>query len=139
MMYLLDTVTISEVTRPQPDEGVLDWLAVHYTDAWLSVITLGELRKGILSLAPGRRRADLTAWLDSDLMARFAHRIAPVTVDVAHEWGRLVAEAGRDGATVPALDGLIAATAAVHGLTVVTRNARDFAWAGIPATTPWRP
>jgi predicted nucleic acid-binding protein len=100
---------------------------------YLSVLTLGELRKGVERLADGRRRLRLENWLDSDLKLRFAGRWLPVDEEVAERWGLVTAR----GAVLPTTDGLIAATALVHGMTVVTRNAVDMAAAGALVLNPW--
>jgi predicted nucleic acid-binding protein len=109
------------------DEGVL----------YLSVLTLGEIRKGLASLAQGRRRTHLETWLAVELPARFSGRILAIDTPVADRWGLLAAQAKRRGAPLPIIDGLLAATALHYNLTVVTRNAADFTNAQVPVLNPW--
>lgn len=136
--FLLDTNCVSEMVRPKPDAHVLDW--VEATDEallYLSVLTLGEIRKGVAGLAPGKRRARLELWLDVDLVNRFWDRILPVDTAIAGRWGLLAAEAKRSGKALPVIDGLLAATALQHNLTVVSRNASDFEGTHVPVLNPW--
>lgn len=103
----------------------------------ISVLTLGEIRKGILTLAPGRRRDRLEQWLSVSLGRQFSSRILPVDDGVALAWGRLSAEGRQAGRPLPVVDGLLLATAEVHGLTFVTRNERDCADRGVDILNPW--
>jgi predicted nucleic acid-binding protein len=137
MPFLLDTCLISEVWKPAPNTGVVDWLAGSMEDElFLSVLTLGELRKGIARLAEGRRRQRLVR--DYGLLrSRFGSRLLAVNDIVAERWGELSAEASRAGRTIHVVDGLLAATVMVHGLTLVTRNAADFAAVPVPIENPW--
>lgn len=135
MSYLLDTNVLSELRRKTPDAGVVEWFSRRPASTlYLSVLTLGELRKGIEGVAEAERRMALTDWLETDLPGFFAGRILPIDVQVADRWGRLVAAAGRP---LPALDSLLGATAAQHGLSMVTRNTRDFADLGLDVINPW--
>jgi len=137
-MYLLDTNVISELVAPQPNPNVIDWIeSVAPERVFLSVITVGELRRGIEKLRDSRRKSKLSDWLSADLLVRFADQILPIDVDVALTWGELVASAGRIGKTIPAIDSLIAATAVSSGLTLVTRNVQDFRAAGVSLLNPW--
>lgn len=137
-MFLLDTCCISELTRRRPDEGLEDWFARHGTGlAHLSVVTLGEVQKGVARLPAGQRRESLATWLDIEVRARFAGRILDVTEEIALAWGDLCGESEARGRTLPVLDSLIAATALVHGLAVVTRNGADFERCGIRVVNPW--
>ncbi len=139
MRYLLDTCTISEFVRPQPTPSVTEWLRNQQEEhLYLSVLTLGELRKGIARLTDGRRRLRLENWLDRDLKLRFAGRWLTVDEEVAERWGLATAQAAARGVVLPSIDGLIAATALVHGMTVVTRNAADMAAAGALISNPWQ-
>lgn len=138
MSYLLDTCVLSETVRPRPSPAVLAWLEAQDELALcLSVLTIGEIHKGVAKLPPGDRRTRLAEWLEGALIPRFGTRILPVDTAVAAAWGRISADGERSGAPIPVVDGLIAATARVHGLTVVTRNTSDFADAGVPILDPW--
>jgi predicted nucleic acid-binding protein len=133
--YLIDTNVLSELRRKAPDARVLQWFAQRPAGTlYLSVLTLGEIRKGIESLADPTRRLALLDWLETELPAFFMGRILPVDAPVADRWGRLVAQAGRP---LPAIDSLLAATATQHGLTLVTRNVRDVAPLGVALINPW--
>ena len=135
MSYLLDTNVVSEARRKTPDSRVIRWLAERpAASLYLSVLTLGELRKGIDTLADEHRRSLLQDWLEVELPAFFTGRILPVDAAVADTWGRLLASAGR---SLPSIDSLIGATAARHGMSVVTRNAKDYAGLGITVINPW--
>ncbi len=135
MSYLLDTNVLSELRRKTPDAAVLEWFARRPASTlYLSVLTFGELRKGIEGVLDAKRRMALTDWLETDLPAFFAGRILPVDAQVADRWGRLLSAAGRP---MPAIDSLLAASAAQHGLSMVTRNSRDFAGLGLDVINPW--
>ncbi|MDD2947321.1 MAG: type II toxin-antitoxin system VapC family toxin [Rugosibacter sp.] len=135
MSYLLDTNVLSELRRKAPNAGVVAWFAPRPASTlFLSVLTLGELRKGVEGLADTDRRAALLDWLEAELPIFFTGRILPVDAQVADRWGRLVATASRP---LPAIDSLLAATAAHHGLSLVTRNVRDFADLGLEVINPW--
>jgi predicted nucleic acid-binding protein len=136
--YLVDTNCISEATKAQPNAGVARWL--HQTDdslLHLSVLTLGEIRKGIVAMAPGRRRTTIEIWLEVELRARFHRQLLPVTEAVADRWGTLTTQARLRGAHFPVIDGLLAATALEHNLTVATRNTKDFEAANVAVFNPW--
>jgi predicted nucleic acid-binding protein len=138
MSYLLDTNAISEWVRPRPDPGIFRWLdEVDEDRTYLSVITLGELRKGVDRLPGGRRRDRLEGWLTGELPDRFRGRLLSVDAAIADEWGRLLARAENTGRAVEGIAGLIAATAKVHGLQVVTRNVSHFRHAGVEVLSPW--
>jgi toxin FitB len=133
--YLLDTNVVSELVRPKPDARVLGWFReVPEAALHLSVLTLGELRSGVDQLKQRARHERLRVWLERDLPDRFEERLLPVTAAVADRWGRLVAEAGRP---LAAVDSLLAATALTHGLRMVTRNVKDFRFAGLEVVSPW--
>lgn len=135
MSYLLDTNVLSELRRKTPNAGVVEWFTRRPASTlFLSVLTLGELRKGIAGVTDADRRTALLDWLEADLPNFFTGRILLVDIPVADRWGRMVAAAGRP---VPAIDSLIGATAAHHGLSMVTRNARDFADFGLDVINPW--
>ena len=136
--FLLDTNVISEAIRAEPDSRVLSWLDSVQEDLLnLSVLTLGEIRQGIALLAQGKRRIRLERWLETDLRMRFAGRIIPIDDDIAERWGGLTAEARRGGTALGVVDGLIAATALEHGLTLATRNVKDFSRLGVALSNPW--
>ena len=138
MSFLIDTNVISELTRPNPDPRVVSFL--HETDEdrlFVSVITLGELRRGVALKADGRAKSALDDWLRGDLRERFAGRILDVTAEIADMWGDLMATARRQGSVLHAMDGFLAATARVHGKTLVTRNVKDFAPFEISLFNPW--
>ena len=136
--FLLDTNVISELVRPRPEPKVKTWIdATNENLLYLSVLTLGEIRKGIMLLNNAPRRVALEAWLDSDLVLRFAGRILPIDQSVADRWGRLAALPG-SRSPVPVIDGLLAATALHHNLTLVTRNTKDVTRTGVPLFDPWQ-
>lgn len=138
MSYLLDTNAVSEWVKPRPDPGIVRWLDdVDEDRTYLSVITLGELRKGVDRLTAGRRPDQLSRWLTGELPDRFGNRLLPVDVTVADDWGRLLAQAERAGTALDGTDALIAATARVHGLRVVTRNVSHFRHADVGVISPW--
>lgn len=136
-MFLLDTNAISEPKRARPDSGVVGWLGEQLlSDLHLSVLTVGELRRGVVRLEPGRRRDDLDFWL-GELILRYEARILPVDLEVTERWASM-AEANRAAGRVSDMtDELIAATAHVHGLTIVTRNVRHFEHSGCRLLSPW--
>jgi predicted nucleic acid-binding protein len=137
--YLLDTNVVSEWTKPRPNPGVIEWLSqVAEDDVFLSVVTFAELRHGIERLPAGRRRRQLDKWLRGELALRFEGRIVLIDGAIAHEWGRLVARQEARGRPIAARDGLIAATAQVHALTLVTRNAADFQVSVKAVLNPWK-
>lgn len=139
MNFLLDTNVVSEWTKARPDSGVVDWLAQIDEDAvFLSVVTFAELRHGIERLPASKRRKQLDEWLRSDLPLRFEQRILPVDGAVADEWGRVVARHDALGRPIHAMDALIAATAHVHALTLVTRNTSDFEASVKSVVNPWK-
>jgi hypothetical protein len=136
--YLLDTCVISELTRKQPEKSVIDWMSVQDEEScYLSSLTIGELKKGIDRLPPSHKKTTLQAWLDQDMRNRFAERILSVDIEVAEQWGLICAHSERQGLSLPVVDGLIAATALVHGLIVVTRNTNDMAPSGVSLLNPW--
>jgi predicted nucleic acid-binding protein len=136
--FLLDTNCVSELVRVKPEPRVLEWMeAADESLLHLSVLTLGDLRKRLAALPQGRRRTRLEAWLEVDLRGRFSGRILPVDAAVADRWGLLAARARRIGAPLPIVDGLLAATALHHNLTMVSRNVCDFAAAQVPVLNPW--
>ena len=137
--FLLDTNVLSEFKRRgAPDPQVRAWLKATDPDLlWASVLSFGEIRKGIERLAPGKRRTELEGWLQRDLEQWFEERLLPVTKAIAHRWGILSAQALDRGKPLPNIDGVIAATALEHDLTLVTRNVKDLTGLGVKVLTPW--
>ena len=135
MSYLLDTNVVSELTRPKPAAAVMAWFEEVADEALhLSVLTLGELRRGVERLPSSKRKERLRYWLEQELPAWFEERLLPVDTGVADTWGRLQARAER---TLPAVDSLLAATALHHHLRLVTRNTIDFVVTGVETINPW--
>jgi predicted nucleic acid-binding protein len=133
--YLIDTNVISELARPKPEAKVLQWFQQTPDEALhVSVLTLGELRKGAELAKDKSRKEKLRLWLEQDIRDWFEHRLIPVTEPIAERWGRLLAQIGRP---VPAIDSLLAATALHLGLRIVTRNSADFDYPGLEAINPW--
>lgn len=136
--FLLDTNCISELVRVKPEPRVMEWMeATDEGMLYLSVLTLGEIRKGLAGLAQGKRRTHLETWLEVELQDRFSGRILAIDAPVADRWGLLAAQAKRRGAPLPIIDGLLAATALHYSLTVVTRNAGGFTNAQVQVLNPW--
>ena len=134
MAFLLDTNVVSELRKKRPHPGVAAWSDRHEAaDFFISSLVIGEVRAGVEKLRrrDPRRADDLDAWLD-DLCVAFSDRVLPVSIEVAQEWGRLRARVGG-----PPIDSLMAATAGVHRLTLVTRNVGDFAGAGLSVVNPF--
>jgi predicted nucleic acid-binding protein len=139
--FLLDTNVISEFARPdnKPDLRVKQWLEAADSDSlYASVLTFGEIRRGIEKLASGKRRSHLETWLEEDLHEWFENRLLVVDEVIANRWGLLAAAAKRQGTPLAIIDGLLSATALEHNLTVVTRNSADFTNAGVPILNPWQ-
>lgn len=138
MRFLLDTNVLSEPTRTQPDTHVLRWL--HDLDedrAFISVISLAEIRRGVSLLDVGRRREALSDWLSYELPQRFEGRLLPVDGPIAFAWGDLMASAKRAGRGLAVMDALLASTAIAHDLTLATRNTKDFDGLGLRLIDPW--
>jgi predicted nucleic acid-binding protein len=134
---LIDTCVISEVRRPQGDARVrtaFERLATE--DIYFSVVTIGEVTKGLALLDPGRRRAELEAWL-FEIETMFDGRILPIDLDIARIWGQESARYSREGLVVSDADGLIAATAIRYRMSVMTRNVRHFRAASVEIVNPW--
>jgi predicted nucleic acid-binding protein len=138
--FLLDTNVISELMKPRPSRNVIAWTdETPEALMHLSVITIGEVRKGIdLLRDDDPRRAALQSWLDRDVRIRFAGRLLAFDDGVAERWGQLEAIAKKRRLTLPTIDSQLAATALHHGLTFVTRNTADIAPTGVPVFDPWR-
>jgi len=136
--YLVDTNIPSELTREKPDARVSAFLGnTDKGSVFLSVMTIGEICKGIAALPVGQKRTALQGWLDIDVRSWFAGRILPVTEAIAERWGHLAATAKQQGLTLAVVDGVIAATALHHDLTLVTRNVKDFVGLRVEVFNPW--
>jgi predicted nucleic acid-binding protein len=136
--FLLDTNVPSELTRPQPDSRVAQWLENTDDDLmYLSVVSIGEVSKGFTVHPEQNRRASLRRWLENELRPWFAGRILPISEAIAERWGILDGEGQLRGLTLNVPDGLIAATAIAHELTIVTRNVKDFSGLGIAILNSW--
>ncbi len=136
MSYLLDTNILSETIRRAPNKSVITWLDQIPGEAlFVSVLTLGEIRKGVEAIEDKKRREKLRLWLEHELPAWFEGRVLPVDIAVADRWGRILAEVGRP---VPTIDSLLAATALHYELRLVTRNARDFEYPGLEVINPFK-
>lgn len=134
MSYLVDTNVLSEATRPTPDPSVLGWLQQNEHELFISVITAGELQRGVDLYPLSRKRKSLEEWLEN-LLAAFEGRILPISETVAREWGHYYSAQQKSGRKPPSLDSLVAATAKVHQLTIVSRNAEDFP--DLRVVNPW--
>jgi predicted nucleic acid-binding protein len=138
MSFLLDTNVVSEWVKPHPNAGAVAWLARADEDRiFLSVITLAELRYGIERMAAGLRQRRLDEWLRNELPPRFEGRILSIDNSIADVWGKVVARREAVGRPISAQDAFIAATAEIHGLTLVTRNAQDFKPTLKALVNPW--
>ncbi len=138
MKWLLDTNIVSELVRPRPDGTVAAWLgALPPLDLALSVITLGEIEKGIHLLRPSQRRTILLQWAHAELPRQFTGRLLSIDAAVTVRWGQLAANVQRSGHHLPVIDGMLLATAHAHSLTFVTRSVSDCAGRGVPVYDPW--
>jgi predicted nucleic acid-binding protein len=135
---LIDTCTVAELRKPDANPSVKSAVAeIPDADLYLSVLTIGEIAKGIALLASGKKKKALATWLVG-LEAQFADRILPVDVEIARIWGEMTARAQMSGIVIPAADGLLAATALRHGLHVMTRNTKHFEASGVLVIDPWQ-
>jgi predicted nucleic acid-binding protein len=135
LKYLLDTHVLSELFKKHPEPKVSRWITEADPDSlFLSVLTLGEIRKGVEKMEPGARKTRLVQFLEKDLLGQFENRILAVDSEVAEAWGLLEAHSGRP---LPTVDALLAATALTHNLTLVTRNTRDFSFSKLKLLDPW--
>ena len=139
MKALLDTCVISELVSKQPNSKVVDFVdSLDSEDVYLSVITIGEIVKGIEKLPKSRRKTDLHNWLKEDLLVRFEGNILALDTDTLIEWGALTARLESTGKTMPAIDSLIAATTLSKKMTLVTRNVSDFEDSSAEIVNPWK-
>ena len=138
MSFLVDTNVVSEWVKPVPNPGVVTWLAdTNEDDVFLSVVTLAELRYGVARLPAGRRKKRLSSWLENELPMRFERRVLSIDAAIADECGKLVAESEAAGRQLEAMDAFLAATAEIHHLTLVTRNAAHFHSIVKALVNPW--
>ncbi len=136
--YLLDTCVLSEPLKPRPEARVIDWLrSIPLENLFISVLSVGEISKGIAKLGDTERARSLQAWVETILLTDYADRFLPIDLETATTWGRLLGQSEARGRSLPAIDGLILATAHQHNLTVATRNLRDFSSEGIALYDPW--
>lgn len=139
MRYLLDTCAISELVAKQPNQGVIDWIdGVDPETVHLSVITIGEIRKGIEKLPDSKRKSTLQEWLEGELFVRFSGRILPIDLDVILVWGQMTGYLELSGKKMAAMDSLMAAIALSGNLRLVTRYEGDFKHVGIQIVNPWK-
>lgn len=135
MSYLIDTNVLSELRRKKPDAQVVNWMQARPRQSlFLSILTFGEIRKGIERVEDAFKKQLLNDWLEVELPNYFVGRLLDINAQVADRWGRLLANAGRP---IPAIDGLLAATALHNDLTLVTRNLKDFDGLGVRLLNPW--
>lgn len=140
MNYLLDTCVISELVSRRPNARVVEWLGLQDPGSlYLSYVTVGEIKKGIAKRGRDARAKALENWLQTEVLGLYANRILPVEKAVALEWGRICGDAERIGKKRPVVDAMIAATALVHGMKLVTRNVEDMAGMGVPILNPFEP
>lgn len=138
MSYLLDTCVVSELMRPVPAASVSAWFdAYAHAPMFLSVLTVGEIAQGIAKLRESARKTALTDWLQQAVLPKYEGRILDVDGAVALRWGALRGDLIRAGRTPPVIDSMLAATALSHGLTLATRNTRDFEAFGVAVIDPW--
>ena len=137
MNYLIDTCVISELVKPSPNKDVIDWLNnIPSERLYLSVITIGEVQKGLTKLPDSKRKDLLTNWINS-LLEDYQSRIYSVNLTVAETWGVIQGKAEKKGTPMASIDSLIAATAYTYNLVLVTRNVHDFEASNLPIKNPW--
>ena len=135
MSYLIDTNVICELVKKSPNKNVVNWFnRVSDRDLYISVLTIGEIRKGLDKISDDSYREKVRLWLDQDLITWFENRILPIDQHVANKWGMIQAQTKR---TLPAIDSLIAATALHSDLIIVTRNIKDFDIGMLEAVNPF--
>ena len=138
MKALLDTCVISELVSKKPNPKVVEFVdSLDAEDVFLSVITFGEIVKGIEKLPSSKRRSELQAWLNDDLLVRLEGNEVPLDIDIMAEWGRITARLESKGKTMPVIDSLIAATVLDRKMTLVTRNVSDFEGTDAEILNPW--
>lgn len=139
MNYLLDTNVISELVSKRPDRKIVEWLdRLDPNTIYLSVVTMGEIRKGIEKLPPSKRRDRVKEWLEGDLLIRFQGRILEITTEVMLIWGELTGRLEKEGRPITAIDSLVTAIALQGNYRLVTRNEHDFQDTGVAIFNPWK-
>jgi predicted nucleic acid-binding protein len=137
MSYLLDTNVICELVKSSPSNAVVKWVNSAQTSSlYLSVLTLGEIRKGIAGIQDTKRREKIILWLEHDLPTYFGERILLIDHKISDRWGQLQSDT-KKGHILPAIDALIAATALTHQLKLATRNVKDFTHIPLTVINPW--
>ena len=138
MNYLLDTCVLSEFTRRQPEPRVIDWLdLIDEEKLFISVITVGEIQRGIERLPDSHRKTELLVWMNNGLMARFADRMLPIDASTMYLWGSLMARLEAAGQPMGVMDSLILASAMQNNMIIATRNVADFLPSGVQVINPW--
>jgi hypothetical protein len=138
LKFLFDTCVISELVRKHPHQKIIDWVdSLEEESIFLSVLTIGEIEKGIAKLVESQKKKRLKAWVEKDLIERFGSRILPFDLETALFWGKQQGELERHGVKLPLMDSLIAATAMIHRMTVATRNIQDMRRLGVDIFDPW--
>jgi predicted nucleic acid-binding protein len=138
MKYLLDTCVICEIIKPKPDENVISWVQdKNENSLYLSVLTFGEIEKGIEKAMDSARKRKLQLWVEQDLKQRFENRIIPIDLEISGRWGTLQGKAELVGKSMPVVDGLIAVSGLVHNCIVVTRNIADMEQSSAELLNPW--
>lgn len=138
MRYLLDTCVVSEFTKPERSESVMDFISQRReSDLYISTMTLGELHRGIIKLETGKKQDDLFRWL-ADLEESFQDRILGFDYNAAIEWAKICSQAEKSGKTLSAFDSIIAAIASRNHMALVTRNVNDFKHTGLELINPWK-
>lgn len=138
MNYILDTCVVSELIKPQPVTSVVEWLtSIPADQLFLSALTVGEIKLGIMKLPESKKKARLFVWFET-LLSDYQERILPVDLAVAEAWGTMQAQAASAGQTMAVIDGYIAATASAHQMLIVTRNEKDYVFCSQYVVNPWK-
>ena len=138
MNYLLDTCVISELIKKQPNSKVIQWISdIEEANLFISVLTIGELHKGIEKLPESRKKTKLHKWVTYDLAKRFQNKIIVFDLHTATIWGTIQAKSEMSEQKLPSIDSLIAATGISHDLIVITRNTKDMESSGVDLLNPW--
>jgi toxin FitB len=138
MNYILDTCVLSEFTRRQPDKHVVEWLnSIEEEKLYISVITVGEIQRGIERLQESHRKTELLVWMNNELLKRFATRIISVDAHTMLTWGSLTARLESSGKPMSVMDSIILASALQNNLIIATRNVADFLNSGVQLINPW--